>query len=107
MSDGGTFSYVSGLDGRSPFTHLAPCSAAFHPMLAAMADGERLNGLPIAITHGVLDWMFPFAMAREAAASLEARGARVTYRELDDLSHTYPREVNPELLRWLNETAPD
>ncbi|HLI66353.1 MAG TPA: hypothetical protein VKU90_08310 [Caulobacteraceae bacterium] len=102
MSDGGTFSYVSGLDHRSPFTHLAPCSAAFHPVLAAMADGERLAGLPIAITHGALDWMFPVAMAREAAASLEARGAAVTFREIPDLSHTYPRELNPELLRWLN-----
>jgi len=26
----------------------------------------------------------------------------VTYREIDDLSHTYPREINAELLKWLN-----
>jgi phospholipase/carboxylesterase len=25
----------------------------------------------------------------------------VTYREIDDLSHCYPREVNPEILSWL------
>jgi len=25
----------------------------------------------------------------------------VTYRELDDLSHTYPREMNPAILNWL------
>jgi phospholipase/carboxylesterase len=25
----------------------------------------------------------------------------VTYRELDDLSHTYPREINPTILSWL------
>jgi phospholipase/carboxylesterase len=25
----------------------------------------------------------------------------VTYREIADLSHTYPREVNAELLEWL------
>src|SRR5215510_10910552 len=31
MSDGGTFSYVCGLESRSPFTHLAPICAAFHP----------------------------------------------------------------------------
>jgi phospholipase/carboxylesterase len=101
MSDGGTFAYVSGLDPRSPFTHLAPISAAFHPMLAAMADAGRLNGLPVQITHGRLDWMFPFAMAREARDALAAAGASVTYRELPDLSHTYPREVNAELLNWL------
>jgi phospholipase/carboxylesterase len=101
MSDGGTFAYVSGLDPRSPFTHLAPISAAFHPMLAAMADAERLNGLPIQITHGRLDWMFPFSMAREARDALAEAGAAVTYREIADLSHTYPREVNAELLHWL------
>ena len=102
MSDGGTFAYVSGLDPRSPFTHLAPISAAFHPMLAAMADAERLKGLPIQITHGRLDWMFPAAMAREARDALAEAGASVTYREIPDLSHTYPREVNAELLAWLN-----
>lgn len=101
MSDGGTFSYVSGLTGDSAFTHLAPISAAFHPMLAAKSEAERLKDLPIQITHGRLDWMFPFTMAREARDALAAAGASVTYRELPDLSHTYPREVNAELLAWL------
>ena len=105
MSDGGTFSYVSGLEPASPFTHLAPIAAAFHPMLAAMADRERLSALPIHIIHGVLDWMFPVEMAREAQAALTASGAAVTYRELDDLPHTYPRELNPEILAWLDRTA--
>ncbi|HEX7760263.1 MAG TPA: hypothetical protein VF459_12220, partial [Caulobacteraceae bacterium] len=101
MSDGGTFSYVSGLEDASPFTHLAPIAAAFHPMLAQMADPDRLQGLPIHITHGALDWMFDVALARGARAALTAAGARVTYRELDDLSHTYPREMNPVMLDWL------
>jgi phospholipase/carboxylesterase len=105
MSDGGTFSYVAGLEPASPFTHLAPIAAAFHPMLAAMADAERLQGLPIHLAHGTLDWMFPVEMAREAAAALTAAGAAVTYREIDDLSHTYPRELNPEILAWLDRTA--
>ena len=47
MSDGGTFSYVSGLESASPFTHLAPVSATFHPLMAEMADAYRLRGLPI------------------------------------------------------------
>jgi phospholipase/carboxylesterase len=104
MSDGGTFSYVSGLEAGSPFTHLAPVSAAFHPMLAQMADAGRIAGLPVHIAHGALDWMFPVAMAREARDALTAAGARVTYREIEDLSHTYPRELNPELLAWLGES---
>ncbi len=101
MSDGGTFTYVSGLEPASPFTHLAPTSAAFHPFLAEMADPARLRGLPIFVTHGARDWMFPIDMAREARTALENAGADVTYREIADLSHTYPREINGELLDWM------
>lgn len=101
MSDGGTFSYVSGLLTDSPFTHLAPVAAAFHPMLVEMADAERLRGLPIHIVHGALDWMFPVELANQAKRALMNAGAAVTYREVTDLSHTYPREVNAEILTWL------
>jgi phospholipase/carboxylesterase len=69
--------------------------------MAEMADAERLRGLPIHIVHGRLDWMFPAQVARQAREALAAAGADVTYRELDDLSHTYPREINAEILRWL------
>ena len=102
MSDGGTFCYVSGLDAASPFTHLAPVSATFHPLMAEMADAQRLQGLPIHIVHGKLDWMFPVQVARQTQQALSAAGADVSYRELDDLSHTYPREVNADLLHWMN-----
>src|SRR5467141_1146184 len=102
MSDGGTFCYVTGFDGASPFTHLAPVSATFHPLMAEMADADRLRGLPIHIVHGRLDWMFPVQVARQTSQALSAAGAKVTYREIDDLSHTYPREMNAEILQWLN-----
>lgn len=104
MSDGGTFTYVSGLESGSPFTHLAPVAAAFHPMLADMADDERVHGLPIHVTHGALDWMFDVEIARQAHRALAAAGARVTYREIADLSHCYPRELNREILSWLQAT---
>jgi phospholipase/carboxylesterase len=101
MSDGGTFCYVSGLESASPFTHLAPVSATFHPLMAEMADADRLRGLPIHPVHGKLDWMFPVQVARQTQQLLSAAGASVTYRELDDLSHTYPREMNAPMLKWL------
>ena len=101
MSDGGTFCYVSGLESASPFTHLAPVSATFHPLMAEMADAERLRGLPIYLVHGKLDWMFPVQVARQTQQLLSAAGANVTYREIDDLSHTYPREINAPMLAWL------
>ena len=102
MSDGGTFCYVSGLDAASPFTHLGPVASTFHPLMAEMADADRLRGLPIFLVHGKLDWMFPVQVARHTQQALSAAGADVTYREIDDLSHTYPREINAEMLRWMS-----
>jgi len=52
MSDGGTFCYVTGFDSASPFTHLAPVAATFHPLMTEMADADRLRGLPVHIVHG-------------------------------------------------------
>jgi len=104
LSDGGTFCWVSGLDRASPFTHLAPVAATFHPLMAEIADAERLRGLPIFLVHGRLDWMFPVQVARQTSNLLSAAGSEVTYREIDDLSHCYPREMNAEILRWLNGT---
>lgn len=103
MSDGGTFCYVSGLDAASPFTHLAPVAATFHPLMAEMADAQRLRDLPVHIVHGALDWMFPVQVARQTQQALSAAGARVAYRELDDLSHAYPREMNVAMLEWMGD----
>ena len=100
MSDGGTFSYVSGLRKESPMTHLAPISSSFHPLLLDMVDRDRLQGLPIYLTHGALDWMFPIDMARGANDALKAAGAQVVYSEIGDLSHTYPREENAKIMDW-------
>ena len=100
MSDGGTFTLLSGLDAASPFTHLAPVAASFHPMMLAMSEPERIRGLPVYCVHGALDWMFPVSMGRTAAESLKAAGAAVIYREVPDLSHTYPRDENSGILGW-------
>lgn len=104
MSDGGTFSYLAGLRAGSPFTHLAPSSASFSPFLIEAGDRARLAGLPIYLMHGARDWMFPVEMAREANALLGAAGAAVTYREIEDLSHTWPQEENPRIVEWLAAT---
>ena len=67
-----------------------------------LLDGANdVRGLPIYLVHGALDWMFPIEMARTANAALSAAGAAVTFREIPDLSHTYPRDENPRILDWL------
>ena len=106
MSDGGTFTYVSGLQAECSFTHLAPMSASFHPMLLSFMDAERMKGLPVYIVHGALDWMFAADMARSADEALRGAGANVVYREIADLSHTYPREENAAILDWLLSDRP-
>jgi phospholipase/carboxylesterase len=74
-------------------------------MLAQIADETRLNGLPIHIIHGALDWMFPADMARDAERYFKAAGASVTYREIEDLSHTYPADLNSSILDWLLQSS--
>lgn len=100
MSDGGTFTYGLGLQDGQRFTHLAPVAAAFHPVLMMLAHPVRLRGLPIHILHGAHDWMFPATMAREAARVLGGAGARVTYEEVADLAHVWPREKTAGIAGW-------
>jgi phospholipase/carboxylesterase len=100
MSDGGTFTLLCGLAADSPFTHLAPVAASFHPLLLEMTEPQRLTGLPIHLTHGEQDWMFPVSVARMAYRTLAAAGAAITYREIADLSHAYPRDGQGEVVDW-------
>ncbi len=101
MSDGATYALLLGLSADMPFTHLAPACGVLHPLL--LVDGRlgRARGRPIYLVHGALDWMFPVQTARMAAEALKAAGASVVYREIADLSHTYPRDENPAILDWL------
>jgi len=55
--------------------------------------------------HGAEDWMFPPEMARLAERSLKEAGATVIYREIADLSHTYPRDENGHILDWFFASA--
>jgi len=98
MSDGGTMTLLTGLVEDGPYTHLAPISGSFHPLI--MSGARDVRGFPVYLVHGRLDWMFPVDMAREARDALAAAGAAVTYREIEDLSHTYPREENRLILDW-------
>jgi phospholipase/carboxylesterase len=100
MSDGGTFTLLSGLADDSPFTHLAPVAASFHPLLLPLTSPGRMIGLPVHLTHGALDWMFPVDMARTTHRTLAAAGAAVVYREIADLSHAYPRDGQGEVVDW-------
>ena len=100
MSDGATYALLCGLHDGTPFTHLAPACGVLHPALLASGDLARARGRPVYLVHGALDWMFPVSTAQLARQALEAAGAALVYREIEDLSHTYPREENPRILDW-------
>ena len=102
LSDGATMTLLVGLAVETPFTHLAPVSGVLHPMNFAIGNLERARGKPIYLVHGALDWLFPVTLAQEAAQVLEEAGAELVYRELEDLSHTYPREENVRIIEWFD-----
>lgn len=102
LSDGGTFALLSGLAEESPFTALACVSGVLHPANLSNGNLPRAKGRRVYIAHGALDWLFPPALARLAAETLRGAGADVTFHEIADLSHTWPREENDAILRWLD-----
>ena len=104
MSDGGTYALLCGLREDMPFTHLAPACGVLHPFLFMNGGLQRAAGRPIYMINGALDWMFPVQAARQARDVLTDVGARLVYREIEDLSHTYPRDENPRILDWLTAT---
>jgi phospholipase/carboxylesterase len=83
-------------------TALAPVSGVLHPANFANGNIQRARGRRIYLVHGALDWMFPIALARAAADELREAGADLSFREIEDLSHTYPRDENPRILEWYN-----
>src|SRR5262249_60343895 len=78
-----------------------PACGVLHPMLLTGSALHALRDRPIYLIHGTLDWMFPVGTTRVAREVLTAAGARLVYREIEDLSHTYPRDENPKILDWL------
>ena len=101
ISDGGTFSMLLSIVKQSPFTHYAPVAAAVHVLQNRAGVVEApVRGTRIYQVHGARDWMFPVEKARSVAAALKEAGADITYREIADLSHNYPRDENIPMLRW-------
>ena len=102
ISDGATFSLCYGLRAG----HAVHASALRSRECCTRSTPRERAGAadkPVYLVHGALDWMFPVAIARLAQRRARARGAReVTYREIEDLSHTYPREENARILEWMD-----
>ena len=102
LSDGATFTLLAGLLENAPYTSLAPVSGVLHPANLALGNLGRARGRRIYQVHGALDWLFPAALAQLARDELLRAGADLRYREIEDLSHTYPRDENAAILDWFD-----
>lgn len=100
LSDGATFCLLYGLAHPDVYDALAPCCGVLHPLNLSNGNLERARGVPVYLVHGAQDFLFPVTYARFTRETLVAAGADVTYRELPELSHTYPRSENPAILDW-------
>ena len=118
ISDGGTFTWLAGLRGRSIWTHLAPIipGPAFgFPAIAALlklsaTTRTTFHGKPIYLVSATHDHLFRIDMAREVAQAVASAGALLTFCEKTDMGHTHPREEPIKILDWLfrvDRTSPD
>jgi len=100
LSDGATFALLYGLLHRDVYRAIAPLCGVLHPAHAMIGNLERARGVPIYLVHGALDFLFPVQLARAARDTLTRAGAALTYRELPELSHTYPQSENIRIVEW-------
>jgi len=100
LSDGGTFTLLYGLLRPELYRALAPLCGVLHPANEMLGNLGRARDVPIYLVHGALDFLFPVGLARLARDTLANAGAAVEYRELPELSHTYPRSENVRILEW-------
>jgi phospholipase/carboxylesterase len=100
LSDGGTYALLYGLMHPDVYRALAPLCSVLHPANQTLGNLGRARGMPIYLVHGAQDFLFPVPLARMARDTLLEAGAALEYRELPELSHTYPRSENVRILRW-------
>lgn len=106
LSDGATFALLYGLLHPEVYRALSPLCGVLHPANEPLGNLGRARGVPIYLVHGALDFLFPVETARFARDTLLAAGAALEYREIAELSHTYPRTENTRILDWF-ERLPD
>jgi len=95
ISDGGTFALTACIREHFPFSAYAIVAGTLPPGDLTQAEGKRIYWV-----HGALDWMFPISQARVFTNLLSQSEADIVFREIPDLSHTYPREENSRILDW-------
>ena len=107
LSDGGTYTYLLGLDQAELFAGIAPIAGELSPATDGMLRQKRGINVPIHVIHGVHDFIFPVEAIRSSNELLEHIGYKVKYTELPDWSHALTYTINETLvLPWFEGLEP-
>lgn len=101
LSDGGTFTYLLGLNCADLFAGIAVVAGEMHPMVDPLLRRGQGKAVPMLIVHGVRDFIFDVEFTRQTYALLQKLGYNVTYQELPDWGHAYTYTINEQrVLPW-------
>lgn len=104
MSNGGTGTFLIGLNHADRFAALAPMASALPRGLYPLLENAR--SVPFYVIHGSKDQIMPVQYSRDLVAHLQANGYSVVYREHDREhpmagGHFFPKDELPALVGWL------
>ena len=98
FSQGAALAYAFTLSYPERVASLSALSGFMPEGIRAESAFQRLNGLPVFITHGTQDALVPVARARQAAEFFDRVGAEVSYCE-----HDVGHKLNAACFRGLEE----
>lgn len=104
LSDGGTFSYLLGLEHHERFAAIVPIAGVLSPTAGSMLREGRGKDLPFHVVHGALDSIFPVQSARSTNELLNSLGYNLTYTELPQWGHALTYAINEQtVLPWFEQ----
>jgi phospholipase/carboxylesterase len=104
FSQGAVMSYALAFGPGRPRPAAVLAMSGFMPTVEGFElDLTRLDGYPVAITHGELDPIIEVGFGRDARERLEGAGAEVRYREAP-IGHQIEPAWLPDLTEWLRGT---
>jgi len=104
LSDGGTFSYLLGLQHVDRFCAVAPIAGVLSPATDIMLRAGLAKDLPLHVVPGVHDMIFPVQTTRSTNQLFESLGYNLTYTELPDWGHALTYAINEDIvLPWFEQ----
>jgi phospholipase/carboxylesterase len=98
LSDGGTFSYLLGLEHPARFSACAPVAGVLSPGAEHLLRAGRGSGLPLHVIHGALDSIFPVQSIRSTNTLLASLDYDLTYTELPEWGHALTNTINETIV---------